>query len=311
MAAMAPKARNRTVGMALALLAPLACVDTPYQEVKVDLSAKPSEAATAPPPSRPVLRISVAAMQSPADTFSAYSRFLTRMGTLLDGQVQFVQRRTYGEVNDLLLSGQLDAALLCTGGFLELEARSKGAVEVLAVPVIDGQTTYHSLVIVPLVSRARSVSDLAGARFAFTDELSLSGHLYVAGMLADLGQDHRRFFGSTIFTRSHDRSIDAVVKGLVDGAAVDSLVFESLVSREPGLRAKVRVVHRSPPYGVMPVVASTALSAMTRSRLKAVLLDLHLDPAAAEALRAVHIERFVAPSPGLYDDAARVVRPRR
>lgn len=291
-------------------LGPLACVDTPFQEVRVDLKAQgagaPTAAATAP--EGPVLRFSVAAMQSPADTFSDYSRFFGRMGTLLDSQVRFVQRRTYGEVNDLLLSGQLDAALVCTGGYLELEARAPGAVEVIAVPVIDGQSTYRSLVIVPAASQARTFEDLAGTRFAFTDELSLSGHLYVARLLSDRGQAPRRFFGSTIFTRSHDRSVDAVTKGLVDGAAVDSLVFESLAARDPGLRAKVRVVHRSPPYGVMPVVASAAMPAEARARLRAVLLDLHQDPAAANALHAVHIQRFVLPTPGLYEDAARVTR---
>jgi phosphonate transport system substrate-binding protein len=291
------------------LLGLAACVDTPYPEVRVDLAAAaPPPAPEARPPPRPVFRFSVAAMQSPADTFASYSRFFGRMGDLLEGQVRFVQRRTYGEVNDLLLSGQLDAALLCTGGYLELRARSEDAVEVLAVPVIDGRSTYHSLLVVPADSRARSLEDLAGTRFAFTDELSLSGHLYVAGLLAERGLDHRRFFASTIFTRSHDRSIEAVVRGLVDGASVDSLVYESLLARDEGLRARLKVVHRSPPYGVMPVVASTALPAATRARLREVLLELHRDPAAAEALRAVHIDRFVPPSPGLYDDAARVAR---
>lgn len=306
---MASMARHGRKMMLLgAALASLGCVDTPYPEVRLDLSTRLEPAAGADQLAGPVLRLSVAAMQSPADTFSAYSRFFGRVGALMGGRVQFVQRRTYGEVNDLLLSGQLDAALVCTGGFLELEARGPGAVEVLAVPVIGGKSTYHSLLIVPAASRAQSLADLAGARFAFTDELSLSGHLYVAGLLRDLGQDPRRYFASTLFTRSHDRSVEAVVKGLVDGASVDSLVFESLVARDPALERKVRVVHRSPAYGVMPVVASMALPAVDRARLKAVLLDLHRDAEASAALRAVHIERFVAPEPGLYRDAALVAR---
>lgn len=312
MAAMSVFPRRPAAALALASLGALACEDTPYEEVRVDFEVPRASAAAgrpAPAPER-ALRLSVAAMQSPVDTFSDYSRFLDRMGALLGERVRFVQRRTYAEVNDLLLTGQLDAALLCTGGFLDLEARNPGAVEVLAVPVIDGQTTYRSLVLVPEASPARSLWDLAGARFAFTDELSLSGHLYVARLLADSGRDAGRFFASTVFTRSHDRSIDAVARSVVDGAAVDSLVFEALATRDPSLRSKVRVVHRSPAYGVMPLVASTALSPETRARLREVLLALHRDPEAAASLRAVHIERFVAPAPGLYDEAARVARRR-
>ncbi len=305
MLGMALNTPARLAGLVLAILAALGCVDTPYPEVKVDLRGQPP----APPavaPSGPVLRVSVAAMQSPADTYASYSRFLGRMGALLGDQVQFVQRRTYGEVNDLLLSGQLDAALVCTGGFLELESRRPGAVEVLAVPVIGGKTTYHSDLIVPAASQARSLADLAGRRFAFTDDLSLSGYLYVASQLRERGLDHGRFFASAIFTRSHDRSIEAVAKGLVDGASVDSLVLESLLARDPGLAARVRVIHRSPPFGVMPVVAPVTLPVETRRKLGAVLLELHLDPEAAKALQAVGIERFVAPPPGHYSDAARV-----
>lgn len=290
-----------------------ACSDTPYREVRLDAAGKASPAAAPEPPvdHRPALRVSVAAMQSPADTFAAYSRFLERMGDRLDERVQFLQRRTYGEVNDLLRSGQLDAALLCTGGYLELAARDPSAVEVVAVPVIDGKTTYHSVVLVPASSKARSVEDLAGMRFAFTDDLSLSGHLYLASWLADRGQDDRRFFGSVTYTHSHDRSLEAVAQGLVDGAAVDSLVYQALLERDPSLSSKVRVIHRSPPFGVMPVVASTALPPERRARLRQVLLHLHEDAEAAAALRAVHFDRFIEPPPRFYDDAIRTLgRPR-
>jgi len=299
--------------LALAWLAFLGgCSPTPYPEVAVDLSARPApEEARPVGPARPVLRFSVAAIQSPQDTFSAYSRFFDRMGQLLGSEIRFVQRRTYAEVDDLLLAGQLDAALVCTGGYLDLLARGPQAVEVLAVPVVGGRSTYHSLIIVPAASAAAAPADLAGKRFAFTDELSFSGHLYPSRLFRDLGLDPQRSFGRTTFTRSHDRSVDAVAKGLADGAAVDSLVYESILAREPLLASRVRVIHRSPAYGLMPVLAATRLPAETRARLRTVLLELHRDPAAASHLRAVGIERFASPGPGLFDSAAAVVGQRR
>ncbi|MBI5068326.1 MAG: phosphate/phosphite/phosphonate ABC transporter substrate-binding protein [Deltaproteobacteria bacterium] len=295
-----------------ALCAALACSQSPYPEVEVDMSARPARTESRPErPSRPVLRFSVAAIQSPQDTFAAYSRFFDRMGTLLGAEIRFLQRRTYAEVDDLLLTGQLDAALVCTGGYLDLLARDPGAVEVLAVPVIGGRSTYHSLLIVPATSPATAPADLAGKRFAFTDELSFSGHLYPSSLFRGLGLDPRHHFASTSFTRSHDRSIDAVARGLADGAAVDSLVYESLLARDPQLSSRVRVIHRSPAYGLMPVVAATRLPAETRARLRAVLLGLHRDPEAAAQLRAVGIDRFGPPEPGLFDSAAAVVGQRR
>jgi len=305
--------RGQPLVLAVAVAtAAAACSPTPYPEVAIDMRARPAPVAAGPAePARPVLRVSVAAIQSPQDTFWAYSRFLDRMGRILGVDIRFVQRRTYAEVDDLLLAGQLDAALVCTGGYLDLLARAPQSVEVLAVPVIDGKSTYHSLLVVPAASAAGTLADLAGRRFAFTDELSFSGHLYPVRLLRDMDHDPGRFFSGTMFTRSHDRSIDAVVKGLVDGAAVDSLVYDALVARDPQLAARTRVIHRSPAYGLMPVLASTRLPAESRARLRAVLLDLHRDPEAARELRSVHIERFATPTPGLFDGAAAVAGLRR
>jgi phosphonate transport system substrate-binding protein len=286
----------------------VACTQVPYPEVVVDMTppgAAPST--TGSPSGRPPLRISVATILSPQDTFSSYSRLFDLLGRRLGVPVQFVQRRTYSEVDDLLAAGKVDAALVCTGGYLDLLQRAPGAVAVLAVPVVGGRSTYHSLVIVPASANATSLSDLAGKRFAFTDELSFSGHIYPSRLLRDQGHDPAHFFASTTFTRSHDRSIDAVARGLVDGAAVDSLVYEALAVRDPSLRERTRVIHQSPPYGVMPFVASTQVSPSVRDQLREELLRLHLDPEAVPLLRDVHIDRFAVPEPGLYDAAAAVM----
>ncbi len=289
-----------------------ACDGASYRAVELDFDATPAAARTREPQSRRnTLRVSVAAMISPRDTYTSYSRLFERVGQRLGMSIEFVQRRTYAEVNELLLDGRLDAALVCTGGYLELRAQAPNQIEVLAVPVREGKSTYESLIIVPSSSSAARLADLAGRKFAFTDELSFSGYSYAAKLLRDMGEDPRRFFGSTSFTRSHDRSVNAVAQRLVDGAAVDSLIYEDLVRRDAALSTTTRVIHRSPPFGTMPVIASTRLPTETRARIRQVLLGLDRDPDTAAALQVVHIERFVVPPPGLYDAAATVVEARR
>lgn len=299
--------RRSSGALAAATIALLCgCSPSPYPVLEVDLTVKAAPTQATAQSDRPVLRFSIAAIQSPTDTFAAYSRFVERMGEKLGMRVSFVQRRTYAEVNDLLVTGQVDAALVCTGGYLDLRRRAPGAVEVLAAPLIGGSTTYRSLLIVPASSRAGALSDLRGGRFAFTDELSFSGHLYPLHLLAAAGAAPSTFFGSVTFTRSHDRSIEGVLQGVVDGASVDSLVYDALVRRDPRVAAATRVIDRSPPFGLMPVVASTRMAPDVRQRLQAVLLDLHRDPPSAAALAEVGIERFVVPEPSLYDEAAAV-----
>jgi phosphonate transport system substrate-binding protein len=122
-----------------------------------------------------------------------------------------------------------------------------------------------------------------------------------------LGQDPDHFFASVTYTRSHDRSITATARGIVDGAAVHSLVFAHMLERDPRLAARVRVLHRSPPFGMMPIVASTRLPPEERERLQRVLLDLARDPEGAAALAILGLEGFAEPAPALFESAAAVV----
>jgi phosphonate transport system substrate-binding protein len=286
----------------LAATSSASCKATPYREVVVDLASS-APARSAAPRDLKARRFAIAAMESPTDTHAGYSRLLGRLGVELGGPVELVQRRTYAEVDDMLLGGGVDAALICTGGYLDLRKRAPEGFEVLAIPVIDGATTYSSLVIVPASSEARALEDLASRRFAFTDELSFSGRLYVVQRLRAIGKEPDPFFGSTLFTHSHDRSIKAVADGLVDGAVVHSVIYEHLRERDPTLVGKTRVVDRSPQFGMMPVVASTALPSAERARLRDVLLRLHDDPDAKAAMASLHIDRFVVAPSGLYDSA--------
>jgi phosphonate transport system substrate-binding protein len=98
---------------------------------------------------------------------------------------------------------------------------------------------------------------------------------------------------------------------VVDGAAVHSLVFEHMLERAPGLSAKLRIIERSPPYGLLPIVASAHLDPAERARLREVLLSIDRDPEASEPLKKLQIERFVVPPPGLYASAERLLEPRR
>lgn len=291
--------------LALAAGLQIGCETTPYREVTLDLQGGPVATGTFERRGQAQrLRFAVAAMESPRGTAAGYARFLDALGRALGIEVELVQRRTYREVNDMLASGQLDIALVCTGGYFDLRRRSPAAFELIAVPVIDGATTYQSLVIVPAGSGAVRVEDLAGKRFAFTDEISFSGHMYLAGALRQRGADPERFFGETLYTHSHDRSVDAVAAGIVDGAAVSSVVYRHQIARDPSVAARTRVLERSPSFGVMPVVVSTRIPAQERGRIRDVLLELHNEPEAAEAMDLLHVDRFEVPASDLYDSAA-------
>jgi phosphonate transport system substrate-binding protein len=247
------------------------------------------------------LRVAVSAVISPQGTVESYTPLLDYIQLRLDRPIELVQRPTYAEVNRLLEIGEVDLAFVCTGAYL-IGEREFG-MEILAAPVVDGEAAYHSWLIVPAESPAQSMADLRGASFAFTDPLSHTGRLYPTYLIYQMGERPETFFRRTFFTYSHDTAIQAVASGLADGAAVDNLIYNHLIQREPDLENKLRIIHRSPPFGIPPVVVSPDIRPQLRAVLQAIFLEMHEDPQGKEALAVLDIDRFITLEDNAYDSA--------
>lgn len=243
------------------------------------------------------LRVAVAAIISPRGTVESYGPLLDYLATELDRPIELVQRRTYGEVNDLIESGDVDVAFVCTSAYVV--GKREFDMQLLAAPQVMGDTVYHSLLIVPADSPAERMADLRGAVFAFTDPISTSGRNYPISLVQQLGETPESFFSRTFHTYSHDDAIRAVANHVADGAAVDSLVYAFAIEREPELAQKTRVIHQSPPFGIPPVVTGPQARPQMVAEIQALLLTMHQNPAGRAALQAAGIDNFV-----LIEDAA-------
>jgi phosphonate transport system substrate-binding protein len=252
-----------------------------------------------PPAAVAPLRVAVAAVISPRGNVDSYTPLLTYLGQKLNRPVEMVQRRTYTEVNDLLADGQVDVAFVCTSAYIA--GHRDFGMQVLAAPQVNGEAAYHSNLIVPADSPARSIADLQGKVFAFTDPISFTGRVYPTHLVQALGGEPEAFFGRTFFTYSHDNAIRAVADGLADGAAVDSLVYDFAVARDPGLTARVKVIHRSPPFGIPPVVTGPDIRPQVRAELYELLLGLQNDLEGPAILAALGFDRFVPIEDAAYD----------
>lgn len=258
-----------------------------------DLQPLPEVSATAVKP----LRVAVAAIISPKGTVDSYGPLLDYLGAALERPVELVQRRTYGEVNDLVQSGEVDVAFVCTSAYIVGEREFE--MQLLAAPQVMGDTVYHSLLIVPADSPAQSMADLRGGVFAFTDPISTSGRNYPIWLVQQMGETVASFFSRTFYTYSHDDAIRAVANHVADGAAVDSLVYAFALEREPELAQKTRVIHQSPAFGIPPVVISPEARPQLVADLQAALLQMNETAAGQAALQAAGMDGFV-----LIEDAA-------
>jgi phosphonate transport system substrate-binding protein len=257
------------------------------------------ERPVSPEPGSARLRVAVAAIISPKETFIFYRQLLDYIGAKLGREIEFVQRKTYAEINELLAKGQIEMAFICSGPYAL--GKDKYGIELLATPQVQNNHFYQSYLIVNKNSAFRSLADLRGSTFAFTDPDSNSGKLVPTVWLAQMGEAPETFFRKTIYTYSHDNAILAVARGLVDGAAVDGLIWEYFRHRNPVFTSRTRVIRKSEPYGIPPIVASKSLHFELKTRIRRELFAMHQDSEGQKILNELLIDRFISPRDEWYD----------
>jgi phosphonate transport system substrate-binding protein len=253
-----------------------------------------------------ILRFAYANVLSPERSTVAYAELAGYLTAKLGRPVEILRRRTYAELNSLLQNGTAHAGIVCTGAFAV--AQEEFGLEVLVLPVVDGQITYRSYVIARRGAGRDSFEDLRNVVFAFSDPLSNTGYRYVAAKLRDRGTDASAFFSRHFFTYSHDNAIQAVLDGIADAGSVDALVWDHLVRLDPVVEAQLVIVDRSEEFPINPVVVSPDISSNLRRALKTALLEMADDPHGVAVLNDLGTERFLEPTAATFAGYAAIAR---
>jgi phosphonate transport system substrate-binding protein len=238
-------------------------------------------------------------MLTPKEGFVYYQQLLNYIAEILERPVKLVDRESYTEVNNLIKSGYIDAAFVC--GRPYIDGRDEFGLELLVAPQVYGKARYHSYIIVSKDSSIENFKELRGKSFAFADPLSNTGKLFPTYMLAKIGETPDSFFHKHIYTYAHDKSIKAVAQGIVDGAAVDHLIWEYLNRTNPEFTSKTRVIEKSPPYGIPPVVVRPGLDPELKEKLRKIFLNAHKDEKGRKILKGMMIDKFVLIDESAYE----------
>jgi phosphonate transport system substrate-binding protein len=244
-------------------------------------------------------KVAVGSIISAQETVVHYHELLEYIAEKLGSEIQLVQRKTYDEINQLISSGQIDLAFICSGPYAS--GRDELGFEALAMPRVRGSHLYQSYLIVNNDGPYHKLADLRGKIFAFTDPHSNTGKLVPDYWLRKKGEKPEMFFGKSIYTYSHDNSIMAVAMSLVDGAAVNGQVWEYYNKRKPVFTSKTRIIKKSIPFGNPPVVASSHLPNQMKARIRGLLINMHQEPEGKKILDELMIDSFISPKEECYD----------
>lgn len=179
---------------------------------------------------------------------------------------------------DPLSKREADLAFLSAPSYLWLKNIKPSPVELLgAAPVFDdprleGKATGFCEVVVANDGSFETFEDLEGCLWAYTDLQALTGYYGILRKLESMKREH--FFSGKLGSGSHTQSIEWLLEGEVDMAAIDSNVLRVQQKMRPELREELHVLDSLGPFPVQPVVVRSGLSPEVRQAIENALLKL-------------------------------------
>lgn len=241
--------------------------------------------------------------RSDAETLARFVDYLeSRTGYAFEP----VFTRTYREMAERLAGGAVDVAYICGSSYILLQERHDPRL--LAAPLIGDRPVYYSLVVVRADSPYRSLEDLRGKPYAFSDRQSNSGTLVPTYELNRQGESATSFFHPLIHVNNHAETINALLAGLVEGTSIGSHAYRHMLSALPALEDRLRVVERLGPYPSTPLVARRDLDHGIAAAVRKALIGMADDPEGAEILRQFGIDGYGTISRAAYEPIREVVR---
>lgn len=103
--------------------------------------------------------------------------------------------------------------------FAYVNAHEKSRVVPIVTPKVGGKTSYKGYIIARKDSGIKKLQDLIDKHFGYVDVNSASGYLYARHLFELENLDPDNIFSKTSFLGNHDKVIEAVLSGAVDGGA--------------------------------------------------------------------------------------------
>lgn len=190
----------------------------------------------------------------------------------------------------------LGCAFICGFPFAQEPA---GAHRLLAAPVpagadYAGRPVYWTHLVARRDGDLRTLDDALGRRLAFTTPDSQSGYQALRTFLAPraAARDGRLFAAAVGPLVTPRRVVEAVLAGEADAGPVDSYAFDLLAAHAPALTSPLRVIARTPPTPIPPLVGAAALPAADADALTQALLRVGTAPDLAPVRAALRLAGF-------------------
>ena len=193
---------------------------------------------------------------------------------------------SYTAVIEAMGAGKVDIGWLAT--FSYVLAKQKYDVDLLLVVVRFGSPFYRGQIVTHVDRGIKTLADLKGKKFAFTDAASTSGHLYPKSLLLSQGFNPEDLFSQSLFAGSHNAVILSVLKGEVDAGATYDDARATVAKTYPEVFNKLRVIAYTKDIPNDTVSARKGLDPILKQKIKSGLTQLAKTPEGSKVLKRLY-----------------------
>jgi phosphonate transport system substrate-binding protein len=279
--------------------------------IAVSMAAAPAtQAANAKDcPNDGVVRFGVEPYDTSAKLVPIYDHIGKLLGDKLGCEVKIYVTTTYNAEIEAMRVGKLEIGEFGPLGYVLAHQVAK-AEAVAAFGNKDGKpdSYWASLVTYP-GSGIKTVADIRGHSFAFSDPASTSGHLFPAYGLRKAGIDPDHDI-KAVYAGSHTASFEALYNHKVDAGELNSEQLESAAQRGHYKDGDVVFLWKSDPIPTDPISVRGDLAPEFKARLTTLLqtLDLTTLPEADRKIMGLGGDHFVPQTDGAYDGIRDLVK---
>ncbi|HVY14624.1 MAG TPA: phosphate/phosphite/phosphonate ABC transporter substrate-binding protein [Rhodopila sp.] len=273
-------------------------------------AAAPSAfAANADCPNGGTVRFGVEPFDTSAKLVPIYGHIGKLLGEKIGCDVQVYVATNYNAEIEAMRNGKLEVGEFGPLGYVLAHQVAK-AEAVAAFADKDGKPDHYwaSLVTTPNTG-IKTVAEIKGHTFAFSDPASTSGHLFPAYGLRKAGLDPDKDI-KALYAGSHTASYEALYNHKVDAGELNSEQLESATQRGHYKEGDIVFLWKSDPIPTDPITVRGDLPEGFKKRLIAALqtLDLSSLPEADRKIMGLGGQRFVPQTDAAYDGIRDLVK---
>ncbi|WP_198262807.1 phosphate/phosphite/phosphonate ABC transporter substrate-binding protein [sulfur-oxidizing endosymbiont of Gigantopelta aegis] len=201
----------------------------------------------------------------------------------IDDFVQMIARKSgyplkpyfvdsYARLSQILRDKPDSLAWTCGAPFVE--DNIKDQQQLIAVPLLNKLPTYSSYVVTKKSAKGTKLIDFKGKILAYSDLRSNSGFVAPSIVLKNNGADIEDFFRVKINAGTHEKSIDAIYRGIADVGAIDEYIWDNYTKDKPEILDRLHIIEKIGPFPFTPIVAGSQVNEETINNIKKALINM-------------------------------------